>query len=125
MNQKAQLGMMIGAVLLVVGGFTGCSMCCGPYDYHYPTFGGKHQRVDPEFGRVGSIFSDPLAGYNGPSADSNLEPSPELESRGDSLDSDGEDMDRGSDDDSDGDLERLPSLESVNETAARYQRFGR
>lgn len=39
----------------------GCSMCCGVYDYAYPTFGGKHERVDPEYGRVGSIYSDPLA----------------------------------------------------------------
>ncbi len=42
---------------------TGCSMCCGLYDYHYPVVGGKHQRTNPEYGRVGSIYSDPTAGY--------------------------------------------------------------
>ncbi len=56
----------------------GCSMCCGPYDYDYPNFGGKHERVNPAYGRVGSVFSDPNAGFNGPSADSNLEPQPDI-----------------------------------------------
>ena len=55
----------------------GCSMCCGPFDFDYPNYGGKHQRVDPRYGRVGSIFSDPNAGFAGPSADSNLKPPPE------------------------------------------------
>lgn len=50
-------------------------MCCGPYDYHYPTFGGKRQRANPEWGRVGSVFSDPYFA-SGPSADSNLDPIP-------------------------------------------------
>lgn len=48
-------------------------MCCGPHDYHYPTFGGKLQRANPEWGRVGSVFSDPYVAM-GPSADSNLDP---------------------------------------------------
>ena len=48
-------------------------MCCGPYDYDYPTFGGKHERVDRAYGRVGSVFSDPQAVYGGESADSNRE----------------------------------------------------
>ena len=55
----------------------GCSMCCGPFDFDYPNMGGKHERVDPQYGRVGSIFSDPNAGYMGPSADSNLTEPPE------------------------------------------------
>ena len=56
----------------------GCSMCCGPYDYDYPTYGGKIQRTDPAYGRVGSIFSDPATVVRGPNADSNLsEPDPE------------------------------------------------
>ncbi len=50
-------------------------MCCGPYDYDYPTFGGKYQRTDPAYGRVGSPFSDPATAGYGPSADSNLEES--------------------------------------------------
>jgi len=57
---------------LTLGTTFGCSMCCGPYDYDYPNFGGKHQRVDQSYGRVGSIFSDPNADSFGPSADSNL-----------------------------------------------------
>ena len=50
----------------------GCSMCCGPTDFDYPTIGGKHQRLDPTRGRVGSRLSDPNV-IIGPSADSNLE----------------------------------------------------
>ena len=46
----------------------GCSMCCGPYDYDYPTYGGKIQRTDPAYGRVGSIFSDPATVVRGPNA---------------------------------------------------------
>ena len=56
---------------------TGCSMCCGPFDYDYPTFGGKHLRADRSHGRVGSILSDPFTTLTGPSADSNLTPPPE------------------------------------------------
>lgn len=70
------LSAICGIALLTCCGLTGCSMCCGPYDFHYPVFGGKLQRVDPTYGRVGSIFSDPNAGMFGPSADSNLEPQP-------------------------------------------------
>ena len=57
---------------VALAGFAGCSMCCGPYDYHYPTFGGRVQRADPEYGRVGSIFSDPYTAGTGLDADSNL-----------------------------------------------------
>lgn len=39
----------------------GCAMCCSPFDYSYPTFGGKWQRTDREHGRVGSVFT-PHAG---------------------------------------------------------------
>ncbi len=53
---------------------SGCSMCCGPFDYDYPTFGGKHQRTDRSYGRVGSALSDPSRTLFGPSADSNLTP---------------------------------------------------
>jgi hypothetical protein len=38
----------------------GCAMCCGPDMYTYPTHGGRIQRSDLEYGRVGSIYSDPL-----------------------------------------------------------------
>ena len=37
-------------------------MCCGPYDYEYPILDNcRYPRLDPEYGRVGSIFSDPNA----------------------------------------------------------------
>ncbi len=86
--------------LIVCCGLTGCSMCCGPYDFHYPTFGGKHQRVDPAHGRVGSVFSDPNV-MIGPSSDSNLEPHPAIEAPRVPADDDSdlEDMDSGEDDD--------------------------
>ena len=57
---------------IAFAGVAGCSMCCGPYDYHYPTFGGRVQRADPEYGRVGSIFSDPYTAGTGLNADSNV-----------------------------------------------------
>jgi hypothetical protein len=57
---------------LAIIGVTGCSMCCGPFDYDYPTFGGKHTRANRNYGRVGSLLSDPLAINSGPGADSNL-----------------------------------------------------
>jgi hypothetical protein len=39
---------------------SGCAMCCGPDMYTYPTHGGRIQRSDLEYGRVGSIYSDPV-----------------------------------------------------------------
>ena len=81
----------------------GCSMCCGPYDYDYSNFGGKHQRVDPSYGRVGSIFSDPNANFVGDSPDSNLEPQPDPRRRSDS---DSDRINR----DLDGDLELIDPL---------------
>lgn len=42
----------------------GCSMCCGPYDYEYPMLdSSRYVRTDPEYGRVGSIFSDPNVSF--------------------------------------------------------------
>lgn len=64
------LGMIFTAAMVLS---MGCAMCCGPYDYHYPSIGGKHERVDPTYGRVGSVFSDPMAMPLGESADSNLD----------------------------------------------------
>lgn len=54
----------------------GCSTCAAPHDFDYPTYGGIHQRSDPTYGRLGSLFSDPNTPV-GPSADSNLEAHPE------------------------------------------------
>ena len=61
----------LGPVLMAMAG---CSMCCGPFDYSYPTYGGFFQRADRDGGRVGSVFSDPDHVVSGPSADSNLDP---------------------------------------------------
>lgn len=65
------LACLAGTVAVTV---CGCSMCCGPFDYHYPAFPGIVERADPVYGRVGSIFSDPYKAGTGPSADSNLRP---------------------------------------------------
>ena len=40
-------------------GLSGCAACCNPYDFNYPAFGGKWERVDRQQGRVGSAFYDP------------------------------------------------------------------
>ena len=63
----------LAAIAITAVFFSGCAMCCGPYDYHYPTFGGIVQRADPVWGRVGSPYSDP-GQFGGPSADYNLAP---------------------------------------------------
>ena len=67
--EKLPLG-WVGALALFC---SGCAMCCGPYDDHYPTYGGIVQRSNPVWGRVGSIYSDP-GPFGGPLADSNLTP---------------------------------------------------
>lgn len=95
--------------------FAGCSMCCGPNDFDYPTYGGIHQRADPAWGRVGSIFSDPFAQVAGLSADSNLEPYPEPRGRRDSGPFEGDDDLERQDEDLDDDLEELDrELESID-----------
>jgi hypothetical protein len=67
------------AAVLVAGtlaGTGGCSMCCSNYDYAYPTFGGRFERADPYYGRVGSTFSDPNADFGTPEDIANGSPSP-------------------------------------------------
>ena len=91
-------GLMMKSKVIVLTACTmliavaGCSMCCGPYDYSYPTYGGRHERVDRERGRVGSVFSDPSFADYGPSADSNLQPYEDFRQRNQSdfLDESGE-----------------------------------
>lgn len=109
---------------------TGCSICCGPFDYDYPDFGGKHERQDRRHGRVGSIFSDPLAPRaGGASADSNLQAPPPLTSleprEPDDSDLEGDLDDPDDIDDLERDLEdidpldldgeELPSLDEIDE----------
>lgn len=100
----------------------GCSMCCGPHDFDYPVLGGKHQRTNPTYGRVGSPFSDPSI-TGGPNADSNLE-MPEFKPQNldeddtapDDLDEldDIDDLDNDLDDDIMDDIdERLKQLEPI------------
>lgn len=102
------------ATAIVIGSTAGCNMCCGPFDYDYPTFGGKHMRADRAYGRVGSPFSDPMAFAAGPGADSNLaapaEPLSDLDDDdGDSLLDDGPTGDEGNRNDSgiDSELRKL------------------
>ena len=52
---------------------TGCSMCGGPYDYDYPMFETRYARMDPDHGRVGSVYSDPNVGIEGPVALTNAD----------------------------------------------------
>ena len=115
---------------LICFSFTGCSICCGPFDYDYPDFGGKHERQDRRYGRVGSIFSDPLAPRaGGASADSNLQAPPPLTSlepqEPDDSDLEGDLDDPDDIDDLERDLEdidpldldgeELPSLDEIDE----------
>ena len=122
---KNQITFLIAALFCFLS--TGCSMCCGPYDYDYPDFGGKHQRADRQHGRVGSILSDPLAPRaGGASSDSNLLPPPllrsmeprELDDDSD-RDDDMDDMRRDFDDLEDitplDDGEDLPSLDELDD----------
>ena len=114
------LVLLIAAVMICS---TGCSMCCGPFDYDYPTFGGKHLRGNRSHGRVGSILSDPLTALNGASADSNLTAPPDpinLDRDEETIDL--EDDDENSDEDIDGldyrrldeDLERIEPLKDAD-----------
>ena len=119
---KNQIPLAIAALVCFL---TGCSICCGPHDYDYPDFGGKHQRQDRRHGRVGSILSDPLAPRaGGASADSNLLAPPPLKSlepveedfvpdRDDEVDDIKRDLEDITPLDSDG--EDLPPLDEIDE----------
>ena len=121
---KNQISLIITALICFLS--TGCSLCCGPHDYDYPDFGGKHQRQDRRHGRVGSILSDPLAPRaSGDSADSNLLAPPPLKSlepvEGDfepDRDEDVDDIKRDLEDITplDRDGEDLPSLEELEKS---------
>jgi len=69
-------------------------MCCGTYDYTYPTFGGKYQRTNPEYGRVGSIYSDPMADPGVPAiTNTQVPPKPKRNNLDDDLEDLGQDDD--------------------------------
>lgn len=59
---------------LVISGMLGCATCCSPDLYNYPTYGGRYERVDRAYGRVGSIFSDPNALSGSPAPRESGEP---------------------------------------------------
>ena len=99
-------------IMLTLTATFGCSMCCGPYDYDYPNFGGKHPRADRKFGRVGSVFSDPNANFYGPSADSNIMP---VEAEGPKTDDDDISSDPDTELDIDAELERLRNENEIRE----------
>lgn len=42
--------------LAIMAFSSGCAICAGPFDCHYPTYGGRWQRGHPSAGRVGSAF---------------------------------------------------------------------
>jgi hypothetical protein len=46
----------LAVVALSLAASAGCSVCYTPFDYAYPTYGGKWQRTDRFHGRVGSAF---------------------------------------------------------------------
>ena len=51
------------ALLAALGGLSGCSMCCSPFDYDYAAYGGVRQRTDMTYGRVGSRFEPADGSY--------------------------------------------------------------
>ena len=64
------------SMLSLLTTMTGCAICCSPEDYTYATFGGKYERVDPSYGRVGSIYSDPNATLGTPFEPKAVDPAP-------------------------------------------------
>lgn len=50
------------ALLSLVTASLGCAVCCGPDDPNYAAYGGRWQRHDLSYGRVGSAFAE--AGYD-------------------------------------------------------------
>ena len=45
------------SLVAIIPLFSGCAMCCGTHDYAYPAYGGKWERGDRFWGRVGSPLS--------------------------------------------------------------------
>ena len=62
-------------MLLGIVSSTGCSICCTPFDYAYPAYGGKWERTDRFHGRVGSAF-DPAGPIPAEDGDAIQEPTP-------------------------------------------------
>ena len=49
-------------LLSLLSASLGCAMCCSTDDPNYAVYGGRWQRHDMSFGRVGSAFND--AGFD-------------------------------------------------------------
>ena len=49
-------------LLALLSASLGCAMCCSPDDPNYGAYGGRWQRHDMSYGRVGSAFAE--AGYD-------------------------------------------------------------
>lgn len=47
---------LLGLALLT--GMSGCSICQSQFDDTYAAYGGRWQRTDRAYGRVGSLFTD-------------------------------------------------------------------
>jgi hypothetical protein len=62
MRRRRVTGSICTAALLA---FTGCSICAPGFIDDYATVGGKWERADPTYGRVGSPFSDPGSAADG------------------------------------------------------------
>jgi hypothetical protein len=48
------LSLTLASLLVPV---SGCAICCAPFDYEYNAFGGRWDRADRCYGRVGSAFA--------------------------------------------------------------------
>ena len=49
-------------LLALLSSSLGCAMCCSPDDPNYGAYGGRWQRHDQAYGRVGSAFDE--AGFD-------------------------------------------------------------
>jgi len=67
-------------LLAVMSASLGCAMCCSPDDPNYGTYGGRWQRHDMTYGRVGSAFAE--AGYDSLGTETE-EPTPAEDQPGD------------------------------------------
>lgn len=60
-NGRGHVTLRICASILLLASAvfsSGCAMCCGIDDHTYSTYGGKWERTDRTYGRVGSAFSN-------------------------------------------------------------------
>src|SRR5688572_1830660 len=54
MSRLLGLTLLVGLASL----FSGCAMCCAPFDFDYPSVPGRWVRHNPTSGRVGSAFDE-------------------------------------------------------------------